>query len=268
MNSDDCAVRVEHALLSVAGVENAIVDFDESYAVIRVNEVVSDYELAEAVDAEGYTLVMAATSDPDEEREPEPEPDEPAPPEPPPPEPPPPPAPEPQGIDSFDPSSEPQSTWQLVWLIASRTALYGFVGSILLTVAYRFVPVPTTMLMLSEAVIEGRTIRNNWVSLKRISPHLIRAVIASEDNEFCHHWGFDFQELEDAWKESKNGGRLRGASTISQQTAKNVFLWSDRSWLRKGFEAYFTLLIEGLWPKRRYGGSCLYRSTRPVRHGR
>jgi monofunctional biosynthetic peptidoglycan transglycosylase len=89
------------------------------------------------------------------------------------------------------------------------------------------------------------------VPLERISPHLIRAVIASEDGEFCRHWGFDFNELRQAWEESQNGGRLRGASTITQQTAKNVFLWSGRSWARKGLEAYFTVLIEGLWPKRR-----------------
>jgi monofunctional biosynthetic peptidoglycan transglycosylase len=79
----------------------------------------------------------------------------------------------------------------------------------------------------------------------------VRAVIASEDNEFCHHWGFDFKELQDALDEAQDGGRLRGASTISQQTAKNVFLWPGRSYVRKGLEAYFTVLIEAAWPKRR-----------------
>jgi monofunctional biosynthetic peptidoglycan transglycosylase len=137
------------------------------------------------------------------------------------------------------------------WFFGSRAALYGFAGSIILALLYRFVPVPTTLLMLNEGLVEGRQIRNEWVPLKQISPHLVRSVIASEDNEFCRHWGFDFKEMEDAWKESKRGERLRGASTISQQTAKNVFLWPGRSWVRKGLEAYFTLLIEGLWPKSR-----------------
>ena len=123
--------------------------------------------------------------------------------------------------------------------------------SLLWTLALRFLPAPFTLLMVSESLFEGKSIRHIWVPLERISPHLVRAVIASEDDGFCRHWGFDFEQLQDAFREAQNGGRMRGASTISQQTAKNVFLWPGRSYVRKGFEAYFTVLIEALWPKRR-----------------
>jgi monofunctional glycosyltransferase len=90
-----------------------------------------------------------------------------------------------------------------------------------------------------------------WVSLERISPHAAIAVIASEDQQFPFHAGFDFNSIRDAVRASERGRRLRGASTISQQVAKNLFLWSGHSFLRKGLEAYFTVLIEALWPKER-----------------
>src|SRR5262249_3935792 len=90
-----------------------------------------------------------------------------------------------------------------------------------------------------------------WVSLDQISSNLVRAVIASEDQKFCSHYGFDLDEIDKALDENASGRRLRGASTISQQTAKNLFLGPSRSWLRKGVEAYLTVLIESLWPKRR-----------------
>jgi monofunctional glycosyltransferase len=90
-----------------------------------------------------------------------------------------------------------------------------------------------------------------WVSLERISPNAAIAVIASEDQQFPFHAGFDFDSIRQAVRESERGRRLRGASTISQQVAKNLFLWSGRSLLRKGLEAYFTVLIESLWPKER-----------------
>ena len=92
---------------------------------------------------------------------------------------------------------------------------------------------------------------HQWVPLSEISPHLSTAVIASEDNRFTTHRGFDFVEIKKAIKERKKVGRRRGASTISQQTAKNVFLWPGRSWVRKGFEVYFTALTELLWSKQR-----------------
>ena len=251
----DGAMRAEHALLSVPGVHRAIVDYEHEQAIVRVADYVADDALAEATESVGFTLLLAATAtedndDLDDRRAPEPNPEpEPTNPEPqyePPVEPLPKPRPAPQS----EISPELPSTLSRVWFVVSRTALYGFIFTIALTLIYRILPVPTTFLILGTGLIEGRAIEKNWVPLQQISPNLIRAVIASEDNEFCSHWGFDFKEMEDAWKDSKRGGRLRGASTISQQTAKNVFLWPGRSWVRKGFEAYFTVLIEGLWPKQ------------------
>ena len=99
--------------------------------------------------------------------------------------------------------------------------------------------------------MSGDVIIHPWVSLDEISPHLVTAVIAAEDTRFCLHNGIDFEAIDEAIEEAENGGRLRGASTISQQTAKNAFLWSGRSWLRKGAEAWMTFVIETLWPKRR-----------------
>ena len=157
-------------------------------------------------------------------------------------------------VDSGDGEPEEAASRQGAGLnvfgIFGHVALWCLTVSLLWALAYRFLPVPMTLPMFGDAVF-GNGIRNHWVSLGRISPHLIRSVIASEDNEFCHHYGFDFGEIHDALEEAQNGGRARGASTISQQTAKNAFLWADHSWLRKALEAYFTLVIETLWPKRR-----------------
>jgi monofunctional biosynthetic peptidoglycan transglycosylase len=94
-------------------------------------------------------------------------------------------------------------------------------------------------------------LRHSWVDLNRISPNLPLAVVASEDQKFPEHWGFDVESIEKAYSLNQHSHRVRGASTISQQVAKNLFLWSGRSYFRKGLEAYFTLLIEGCWPKRR-----------------
>jgi monofunctional biosynthetic peptidoglycan transglycosylase len=121
------------------------------------------------------------------------------------------------------------------------------VGLVLL---FRFLPVPATPLMIATWIAEGGIVQN-WVPLGSISPNLVRAVIASEDQKFCSHYGFDVEEIDKALDASAAGRRLRGASTISQQTAKNLFLGPERSWLRKGAEAYLTVLIEALWPKRR-----------------
>jgi monofunctional biosynthetic peptidoglycan transglycosylase len=93
--------------------------------------------------------------------------------------------------------------------------------------------------------------RHSWVDLDRISPNLPLAVVASEDQKFPEHWGFDVAAIEKAYALNQHNHKVRGASTISQQVAKNLFLWSGRSYFRKGLEAYFTVLIEGLWPKRR-----------------
>jgi monofunctional glycosyltransferase len=115
---------------------------------------------------------------------------------------------------------------------------------------YRFVPIPGTYLMAQRA-IEGDDTRRNMVGLSEISPHLVRSVIASEDANFCAHNGFDWRAIKTAMKSNERGRKLRGGSTISQQTAKNVFLWPQRSYVRKGLEAGFTFLIETLWPKKR-----------------
>ena len=121
---------------------------------------------------------------------------------------------------------------------------------IALVLLFRFVPPPATPLMIGTILTEG-PVMQSWVPLESISPNLVRAVIASEDSKFCAHYGFDLEAIDKALDRNAAGGRLRGASTISQQTAKNLFLLPDRTWTRKGLEAYFTLLIEGLWPKRR-----------------
>ena len=120
-------------------------------------------------------------------------------------------------------------------------------GSVLL---YRVVPPPVTPLMVIR-LLEGEGIAKQWRSYDEISPHLIRAVMASEDSRFCKHYGFDWDAIESALAENLQGGPLRGASTITMQTAKNLFLWPARSYVRKGFEAYFTVLLELLWTKRR-----------------
>jgi monofunctional glycosyltransferase len=121
---------------------------------------------------------------------------------------------------------------------------------LLWVILYRFLPIPGTFLMAQRA-IQGDDTRRNPVSLSDISPHLIRSVIASEDANFCRHDGFDWRAIKVAMKSNERGRKLRGGSTISQQTAKNVFLWPQRSYVRKGLEAGFTVLIETLWPKRR-----------------
>ena len=112
---------------------------------------------------------------------------------------------------------------------------------------YRFFPVPYTLLM----VLKPGAIEKQWVDMKDISPAMRRAVLRAEDDKFYSHHGFDFEAIEKAMKFNKTHKRQKGASTISQQTAKNVFLWPSRSWLRKGMEAYFTVLIEFFWSKER-----------------
>lgn len=139
----------------------------------------------------------------------------------------------------------------VMWLFLALWLL-----SVIAVVVFRFVPVYVTPLMVSRVVEQlwnGERIvcKHDWVPLERISPQLIRAVVASEDNLFPVHHGFDVQQIRKAMEEAEKGKRQRGASTISQQTAKNVFLWSAHSYVRKGLEAYFTLLIEWIWGKER-----------------
>lgn len=125
-----------------------------------------------------------------------------------------------------------------------------FIGVILWAGVYRFAPPPGTFVML-ERKLSGDVIHHPWTPLEAISPHLVLAVIAAEDTRFCTHRGVDFEAVDKALAETRNGARRRGASTISQQTAKNAFLWNGGGWVRKGAEAWMTLVIETLWPKRR-----------------
>lgn len=117
-------------------------------------------------------------------------------------------------------------------------------------VLQRFLPVPATFLMTSR-MIEGEGWDYRWRSLDDISPRLVQAVIAAEDSTFCAHRGFDMEAIQKALAANEKGGRVRGGSTISQQTAKNAFLWPGRDWIRKGLEAGYTLAIETVWGKRR-----------------
>lgn len=138
-----------------------------------------------------------------------------------------------------------------------RLLLWWFGITIGITLLYRFVPVPFTPLMIIRLFEEPKAgqkhrLYHDWVSYDKISPHLTKAVIASEDQKFMDHLGFDLQALEKAYKRNQKGKKRKlGGSTISMQTAKNVYLWPGRTLIRKAFEAYFTALIELLWSKER-----------------
>ncbi|GAB6388571.1 monofunctional biosynthetic peptidoglycan transglycosylase [Stutzerimonas marianensis] len=135
----------------------------------------------------------------------------------------------------------------LLWLIAL---------SVLLVLVFRWVPPPFTALMVErkiESWVQDDSIdlQRTWRPWKELPDHLKMAVIAAEDQKFASHWGFDLEAIRAAFAHNERGGSLRGASTLSQQVAKNLFLWSGRSWVRKGLEVWFTGLIELLWPKQR-----------------
>ena len=134
------------------------------------------------------------------------------------------------------------------WITIPLRVIAGFVLlSLLLVTLYRFVPPPVTMTML----FDPKGITKDWTSLKDIDPDMARAAIAAEDGKFCSHHGFDVDAIAKAAMHNASGGRIRGGSTISQQTAKNVFLWQGGGFVRKGLEAWFTVLIEAIWGKRR-----------------
>ncbi|MDN6179503.1 MAG: monofunctional biosynthetic peptidoglycan transglycosylase [Halomonas subglaciescola] len=142
--------------------------------------------------------------------------------------------------------------WRLVW----RGVLAFVLLSVALVLLFRVVPLPGSMIMVERKVhswvtSEPLRLDYQWRSGEALANTARLAVIAAEDQRFPAHRGFDFVEIQRAFQASRSGGRLRGASTLSQQTAKNVFLWSGRSWVRKGFEAWFTLLIELFWGKQR-----------------
>jgi monofunctional glycosyltransferase len=133
----------------------------------------------------------------------------------------------------------------VIW--AGKAILVWIALSLVLVVLLRFVPVTYTATML----FDENAVTRDWEPLSRIDRNMVSAVIAAEDGKFCSHNGFDTEAIEEALQEAAEGGRQRGASTISQQTAKNVFLWQGGGWFRKGLEAWFTFLIETLWDKRR-----------------
>lgn len=140
------------------------------------------------------------------------------------------------------------------WII--QGTLLFFVTSLGFVLFYRFVPVPLTPLMVIRSVesLFGNKwvgIEKDWVPLEEISPSVPKAVLKAEDYRFFEHSGFDYEAIKKAMKYNQTHKKKKGASTVSQQTAKNVFLWPSRSWIRKGFEAYFTVLIEIVWPKER-----------------
>ena len=137
-----------------------------------------------------------------------------------------------------------------------KAMLWFFGLSIVSVIIFKWVPIPFTPLMIARIIefkLDGQDAiySHNWVPLEAISPNLQKAVIASEDGNFLNHSGFDFEAMQKAFKNNNKGKRIKGGSTISQQTAKNVFLWQGRSYIRKGLEAYFTVLIELIWGKER-----------------
>lgn len=146
---------------------------------------------------------------------------------------------------------------RLVLYLLLKAMAWFFGITIGLTIIYKFVMVPITPLMLIRLYEQAKDpkkemrLYKDWVSLEKISKHVPQAVVASEDQKFMEHRGFDFEAMEKAWENNKKGKRIKGASTITQQTAKNVFLWPGRNLIRKGLEAYFTFLIETIWGKKR-----------------
>lgn len=151
-------------------------------------------------------------------------------------------------VQDFWFGSGPRPPW-LRRILAIIFALFVPLPIVLLLL-FRVVPVPFTPEMIIP-LVEGEGVHNHWLARSEMAPALTRAVIASEDNDFCTHHGFDWKDIDKAIKEHEHGRRLRGASTISQETARTLFLFPVRSWVRKGAEAYLTVLMEFLWPKER-----------------
>jgi len=143
-----------------------------------------------------------------------------------------------------------QSLFTRLWKWVARIVVALFLISILWVLAYRFINPPITATMLGD-IFAGRGAARDWMPISQIDRDMVRAAIAAEDSKFCSHHGFDVQAIENAMQRNASGGRIRGGSTISQQTAKNAFLWQGGGYARKGVEAWFTFLIEHLWGKRR-----------------
>lgn len=148
-------------------------------------------------------------------------------------------------------------SFQYLKILVAKAVLYFILVTVLWVVAYRFINPPITSLMILrdiERKSDGKDFKidKKWVNYKAMSPYMGRAAIAGEDQKFIHHYGFDMTAINRAYHANKSDTtKVKGGSTISQQTAKNVFLWPGRSWIRKGFEVYFTVLIEMFWSKQR-----------------
>ncbi|WP_084241459.1 monofunctional biosynthetic peptidoglycan transglycosylase [Pedobacter africanus] len=148
------------------------------------------------------------------------------------------------------------SLFKKIMSVVTRVFIWFLLVSVLWVLAYRFINPPITLLMILrniERKADGKSARMDkaWVDFEDMSDNMKRAAVSAEDQLFLKHIGFDVKAIEKAFETNKKGKKIKGGSTISQQTAKNVFLWPGRSWIRKGFEAYFTLLIELLWSKER-----------------
>ena len=143
------------------------------------------------------------------------------------------------------------SLWRTIRRVVAILLVFALIGPPLGVIFYKFIPPPFTWLMV-ERLVQGQGLTKQWTPLSDIDPSLSNAVIAGEDANFCEHHGFDFQAMQAAMRaNAHHPGKVRGGSTISQQVAKNVFLWPSRDYVRKGLEAYFTILIEAIWGKRR-----------------
>jgi monofunctional biosynthetic peptidoglycan transglycosylase len=153
-------------------------------------------------------------------------------------------------IPKYKRRRQPRSLLRRVLGWTVKLVLAFVIISILWVLAYRFINPPTTVTMLGD-LFAGRGATRDWMPINRIDRDMVRAAIGAEDSKFCQHNGFDVEAIEDAMKRNASGGRIRGGSTISQQTAKNAFLWQGGGYARKGVEAWFTFLIEHLWGKQR-----------------
>jgi monofunctional biosynthetic peptidoglycan transglycosylase len=148
---------------------------------------------------------------------------------------------------------------RFIWTWVKRIIFFGLIASILSVLLFKYIMVPFTPLMISRAVghiIDGQSpkLKKSWISIDEMSKEMPLAALCAEDGNFLNHHGFDFEAMEKAWKyNNKHGDKkpIKGGSTISQQVAKNVFLWQGRTYLRKGLEVYFTFLIELIWTKQR-----------------
>lgn len=154
------------------------------------------------------------------------------------------------------PRKTKQTLWKRIVRITAKVLLWFFLVSVLWVVAYRFINPPITLLMVQRNIArkaDGKEFKlaKTWVKFDEISDNMKRAAVSAEDQLFLKHLGFDIKAIEKAYQNNAKGKKVKGGSTISQQTAKNVFLWPGRSYVRKAFEAYFTLLMELLWSKER-----------------